>query len=343
MADKDAKTKEYMSDNERFADVFNYFIYDGEQVIDSANLHELDTAVISLPYGEEGVSDSIQKYRDVLKYLSAMYDERAAYLLLGIENQSNIHYAMPVRNMLYDAGQYAKQIETAAAAHRKKQRDDREKKAKGEEVASKKISRDEYLSGFYKEDYLLPVITLVIYWSPRQWDGPMSIHDMFSVKDEKILSLVPDYKMNLITPGTMRDSDFEKFTTGLAEAFQYIKYSRDEVALERVLKDNQKFHAVDRRTAELINVITGSTLEFEKGKEVVDMCVAVENMKRKALEEGIKEGKREGIKEGMKEGAEKTLLESVKNLMDTMKWSAEQAMAALKVPESDKKKYLKQL
>ncbi len=157
--------------------------------------------------------------------------------------------------------------------------------------------------------------------------------------------------MKLITPGTMRDSDFEKFTTGLAEAFQYIKYSRDEVALERVLKDNQKFHAVDRRTAELINVITGSTLEFEKGKEVVDMCVAVENMKRKALEEGIKEGKREGIKEGkregikegMKEGAEKTLLESVKNLMDTMKWSAEQAMEALKVPESEQKKYLKRL
>ncbi len=339
MADKDAKTKEYMSDNERFADIFNYFIYDGEQVIDSANLYELDTTVISLPYGEEGVSDSIQKYRDVLKYLSARYDERAAYLLLGIENQSNIHYAMPVRNMLYDAGQYARQIETAAAAHRKKQRDDKKRKAKGEDVITKKISSDEYLSGFYKEEHLLPVITLVIYWSPEQWDGPVSIHDMFSVKDEKILSLVPDYKMNLITPGMMSDSDFEKFKTGLAEAFQYIKYSRDEIALEKVLKENEKFRTVDRRTAELINVITGSTLEFEKGKEVVDMCVAVENMKRKALEEGIREGKREGIREG----AEKTLLESVKNLMDTMKWSAEQAMEALKVPEGDQEKYLKRL
>ncbi len=81
------------------------------------------------------------------------------------------------------------------------------------------------------------------------------------------------------------------------------------------------------------------------------MCVAVENMKRKALEEGIREGKREGIREGkregiregIKEGAEKTLLESVKNLMDTMKWSAEQAMEALKVPESEQEKYLKRL
>ena len=63
--------------------------------------------------------------------------------------------------------------------------------------------------------------------------------------------------------------------------------------------------------------------------------VVVENIKRKALEEGIKEGK--------EEGTEKTLLESVKNLMDTMKWSAEQAMEILKIPESDKIKYLKQL
>lgn len=167
----------------------------------------------------------------------------------------------------------------------------------------------------------------MIYWSPGQWDGPVSIHDMFSEKDEKILSFVPDYKMNLITPGMMSDSDFEKFKTGLAEAFQYIKYSRDEIALEKMLKENEKFHTVDRRTAELINVITGSTLEFEKGKEVVDMCVAVENMKRKALEEGV----------------EKTLLESIKNLMDTTKWSAEQAMEALKIPESEQKKYLKRL
>ncbi|MGN0464775.1 MAG: hypothetical protein ACI4F9_00310 [Lachnospiraceae bacterium] len=38
--------------------------------------------------------------------------------------------------------------------------------------------------------WLLPVITLVIYWSLEQWDSLMSIHDMLSVKDENILSLV---------------------------------------------------------------------------------------------------------------------------------------------------------
>ena len=33
------------------------------------------------------------------------------YVLLGIENQTRIHYAMPVRNIIYDALQYGKQVE----------------------------------------------------------------------------------------------------------------------------------------------------------------------------------------------------------------------------------------
>lgn len=38
-----------------------------------------------------------------------------------------------------------------------------------------------------------------------------------------------------------------------------------------------------------------------------------------------------------------TLLESIKNLMDSMKWSAEQAMDMLEVSDSDKEILLKRL
>ena len=38
-----------------------------------------------------------------------------------------------------------------------------------------------------------------------------------------------------------------------------------------------------------------------------------------------------------------SLLESVKNLMESMKWSAEQAMAAMKVSDADKAMLLKKL
>ena len=51
----------------------------------------------------------------------------------------------------------------------------------------------------------------------------------------------------------------------------------------------------------------------------------------------------EALRELMKEDFEMQKLEMIKNLMDTMKWTAEQAMAALKIPDADKGKYIAKL
>lgn len=34
MNEKDIKAKEYLSDNKRFADLFNYYLFDGRQIIE---------------------------------------------------------------------------------------------------------------------------------------------------------------------------------------------------------------------------------------------------------------------------------------------------------------------
>lgn len=47
-----------------------------------------------------------------------MQDEQAAYLLLGIENQAETHHAGPVRNLLYNAIHYARQVQEAADSRR---------------------------------------------------------------------------------------------------------------------------------------------------------------------------------------------------------------------------------
>lgn len=111
MAEKDIVTKEYMSYNQFFADAFNFFLYDGEQVIHPEQLHELDTTAVSLPFATDGKSVALQKFRDGLKAVVAMTDGQTAYLILGNENESDINSAMTVRNMLYDAIQYSSQVE----------------------------------------------------------------------------------------------------------------------------------------------------------------------------------------------------------------------------------------
>ena len=100
----DQLTNEYMSDKARFADVFNYFVYDGRQVLIPEHLQELSTVEQVFPYGKNGKTQELQRFRDVLKNACVMTDEQErTYILLGIENQSYIHYAAPVKDMLYDA------------------------------------------------------------------------------------------------------------------------------------------------------------------------------------------------------------------------------------------------
>ena len=64
----DTVTKAYMKENTVFADAFNYLIYGGKAVVDPAQLQELDTTEIALPFGaqdENGnqTADAVQKYR----------------------------------------------------------------------------------------------------------------------------------------------------------------------------------------------------------------------------------------------------------------------------------------
>ena len=70
----DAITKAYIRKNEVFADAFNYFMYDGAQVIQPERLKELDSTEIAILLNEKDTTDkkavqveAQQKYRDILK------------------------------------------------------------------------------------------------------------------------------------------------------------------------------------------------------------------------------------------------------------------------------------
>ncbi|MBQ8039053.1 MAG: hypothetical protein IJ274_04160 [Lachnospiraceae bacterium] len=123
MGAKDIVTKDYTKESVVFADAFNQYIYKGEQVIKPENLRSLDTNLTGIPYGAEKAGVPVQRFRDVLKSVTAMEDDHRVYLLLAIEAQSEVHHAMPVRSMVYDALQYAAQVEKIARSHRSARKD----------------------------------------------------------------------------------------------------------------------------------------------------------------------------------------------------------------------------
>ena len=284
LSDKDSVSKKYLQDKDRFADLFNFYLYDGQQVIQPEQLREMDTTAITLPYGQDGKVSSVQKQRDIIKVVSAMTDGHCDYLLLAIEVQSELHYAMPVKNMLYDVMQYADQVSQTAKTHRKNQDE---------------ASSGEFLSGFYKTDKLLPVITLTVYLDAAEWDAPRSLHEMLLVEDDRLLPFIPDYKLNLITPAEIDDTDFTKFHTELSPVLKYLKYSRSKDKLNEVVHTDPVYRRLDRDSAEVINIVTGSNLSIEQGKESIDMCQAIEEMRAEERTKGILETLVSLVKDGI--------------------------------------------
>ena len=90
--------KDFWRVNERFADLFNTVIFKGKQVIQPEMLQEMDTDVSGVIEFKQ-YKETIARTRDVVKK-SAYGIE---FVVLGLESQKNIHYAMPLRTMLYDA------------------------------------------------------------------------------------------------------------------------------------------------------------------------------------------------------------------------------------------------
>lgn len=266
MGKQDLLAKKYMSDNEK-------------QVIKPENLHEESISEIALPYSEKNKNTFIEKYRDIIKRCVVKSDNHYTYFLLGIENQSEVHYAMPVRNMLYDSLNYSGQVNRIEKNHKK---------------CKDKLSSAEYLSGVTKSDKITPVITLVLYWGNEAWDDPKSLYEMFKETDLDILRYVNDYHINLIEPKDIKD--FSKFRTELGKVLEFINASDSLAKMKEILENNHEYYLhMDLESARMIETFGKAKIDmkqYEKNKEEVDMCKAIEDM--------ILEGKQEGIQEGIK-------------------------------------------
>ena len=192
----------------------------------------------------------------------------ATLILLGIEGQANIHYAMPVRDYLQDALNYASQVEAIRKGHEK----------------AGDLKGDEKLSGFAKNDHITPVITLCICFDKKEWDAPRSLYDMFGNVDPRIKAYVDDYRLNLITPNEI--SDFKKFTSGLGFLLEFIHNSDDKESLRDIIKAREDEN-VDVRTVDMINTYTGANISTKNAKGgQVKVCQALKEIMEEERDEG---------------------------------------------------------
>ena len=277
----DTEGKQYLSNPVIFADAFNYLLYDGEQVIKPEELKELDTTELTVPYGNNA-RVPVQKYRDLLKLWNAMMDENAIYVILGAELQDKVHYGMPVKDGLYDMLGYSKQIAEIRRSYRQDSVDQEGEITVDNGVLKIKLTSEEFLSGLRKEDKLIPIITAVVYFGEKPWDGPRSLFEMLDVRDERLYRFLSDYKLNLISPADMDEDEFVKFHTELGFAMKLLKHQAAD-ADELIVREGHR--KVSSETAYFLNAAMKLNLELEVELGGVDMCKAQEknNLKREVM------------------------------------------------------------
>ena len=338
--EKDSETGIYMSNPVIFADVFNYLIYNGRQVIAAENLRELDRSEFLRPEKEDG--ETLRNMRDVVKELTVMSDGNLIYAVLGIENQASIDPLIAWRILRYNVERYDKQVRDI-----------------------KKRNKDEgkfTLTGFTDSDRLRPVVTIVIYWGTEQWNAARTFAEIIDAPPE-LMAYVPQFKLPIIEPLKMKEKDFDKLASELKTVFRYIKSSTDKKKLRKLMNSDDNLQNMSEDAAYLLRAVTNTKFPIPKnGEGTVNMCKAIEDMLKDSREEGIEQGRKEmrsaidemladsreegieqgekkGRKEGLAAGKDSALLMSIKNLAANMKTSVENAMNLLGIPDADRGRY----
>ena len=144
MGKKDVVSKIYLGAADRIADLLNNELFEGGSAVAASDIMELDSTAASTLKEEE---DNIVNVRVVAKDLVRKVRFGMQVMLFAIEEQSDIHYAMPLKVLNGDAALYDKQWSGIRREHKRK----------------KDLSGAEYISGFGREDHLVPVLSVVLY------------------------------------------------------------------------------------------------------------------------------------------------------------------------------------
>lgn len=297
MKEKDIIAKEFFRDNERFADIFNVGMFQGKYLLFGNQLEDAQGYSGSV-IKKHRKKIPVQKNRDVIK--KAVYGTNFA--LIGLENQSDIHYAMPVRVMGYDYLRYEGQLQEIRREHKKK----------------KDLKGAEYISGFSAKDKVKPVFTLVLYYGKDPWLGPKSLSEMTDWEEipEEIRRLVADYPLYVLD--IRRFKDVEKLETDVRLVFGFLQRERDKNGLREYIEQNQEaFVQIEEDTYDMISAFTKTEGLIERKEEFrsqggINMCEAIRQM----IEDGKAEGKLEGKLEGQSEGKLEGLRSSILILLD---------------------------
>lgn len=299
---KDISLVRYFDDNARYADLLNGYVFRGKQVVATEDVQEMDSHVTGIDVvPKENKITYTQQFRDLVR--KTIFG--VGCVIVEIENQDKIHYAMPIRVLSEEAKAYERQMKQIQKRH-EEQKDLRKS--------------EEFLGKFAKNDHVNGIVSLVIYYGKEPWDGPKDLYEMLDLEEipEEMKQLVNHYPLHVLE--VCRFENTEWFQTDLREVFEVIRHADNKKSLKKFVESNEKrLDNMARDACELIAAVTNTPefafredrYETEEGN--VKMC------------QGMKERLEEKYETGHAEGHAEERVRSVESIMQNLKLSLEDA------------------
>ncbi len=157
----------------------------------------------------------------------------------------------------------------------------------------KDVGSAEFLSGFGRNDRLMPCVTIVLFYG-EEWDGSRDLHGQLDFTDipEGLKKHIPDYPINLVNIRELENTDI--FKTDVKLVFDFIRCSGDKDKLRTLVKDNEAYRHMDEDAYDVAVLYTKSRDLIDKdeykgeGGEM-DMCKTLRDL----YDEGRMEGRAE--------------------------------------------------
>lgn len=302
MGTKDRMVKEYFSDNRRYADLWNGGVFHGRRLVCAEELQGKDSVetVADTEKGAEQICDLIRK--------QVRGGQNLAVWVL--ESQETVDYSMPARVMFREAMEYHSQVRKIqkrnTQINRKLQKDAQEtcRRTFAEEKPLKqKYFNDsgEFLYKFRKQDRLVPIATLVVYWG-EEWSGAKTLHELVDFGEDNELAmelrrLVPEYPLHFLNLSEL--NDYECFETELRTLFELYACRNDKGRFKEYLDTHEECQHMDWETYHMLRVMTHSgelQAVRQDEEEEINVCKAIRDLIFDGKEEGKAEGKAEVVR-----------------------------------------------
>lgn len=222
-----------------------------------------------------------EQERDVAKFWER---GRVKLALCGLENQTDIDKYMPLRVISYDGAAY----------------------------------RTQMLDKSIKEKY--PVVTLILYFGEKRWDGPKSLVESLDIPEE-LKEHVSDYEIKVYEISYLSDEQLKMFKSDFGIVADFFVNKRKYENYKP--KDKRKFLHVDAML-KFLSVMTKDriyeTVFDENEKEGVSMSSFWDRAISEGMEKGIEKGEEMAHRDTaitlLKEGADEALILKACKLTD---------------------------